>query len=133
MSSWRDSASEEAQADLDGLLDLALPFAQEMLGKHGEFFPYAVALDEAGEARMVAGHDGDDDQPASAAVLGLLTEGLRHERDDLRAIALVADVRLTDSDAVRVELEHRDGHALARGLDYRELVAVAGDAHVWTG
>ena len=143
MTSWRDDASQQAQDDLDGLVGAALPFAEQMLDQHGEFFPYAVALDHAGEARMVGADPGGGEQPASADVLATLTEGLREQRDGLRAVALVSDVRLSDSDAVRVELEHREGQALAvflpykrkrlrRGIEYADMTAGPGSPQVWT-
>jgi hypothetical protein len=81
--SWRDSASEQAQNDLDGLVSTALPFATQQLYKHGEFFPCGVALNDAGEARMVAGDPGQGERPASTAVLSTMVEGLRRERDGL--------------------------------------------------
>ena len=142
MTSWRDDASQQAQDDLDGLVGAALPFAEQMLDQHGEFFPYAVALDVSGEARTVAADPGGGEQPASLDVLATLTEGLRAERDGLRAVALVSDVRLSDSDAIRVELEHREGQALAvflpykkkrmrRGVEYSDMTAGPGAPQVW--
>jgi hypothetical protein len=141
--SWRDSASQQAQDDLDGLVNAALPFATEQLDKHGEFFPYGVTLNDAGETHMVAGDPGEGEHPASAAVLATMVEGLRGERADLRAVALVADVRLSEGDAVRVELEHREGHAIAvllpykkkrfgRGVEYGGLTAGPGAPQVWS-
>lgn len=112
MSSWRDSASQQAQDDLDGLLNATLPFAQQMLAKHGEFYPFGATVAASGETRLLAGEPGQE-HPASAEVLALLVAGLRQRRADLRAIAICSDVRLPDKDAVRVELEHRDGHAMA--------------------
>jgi hypothetical protein len=52
-------------------------------------------------------------------------------------------VQLPDSDAVRVELEHRDGQAMAvllpykkkrfgRGVDYEDLRGGTTDKQVWT-
>jgi hypothetical protein len=143
MTSWRDSATSEAQEDLDGLVNAALPFAAQMLEQHGEFFPYGVALDASGEVRMIAGDPGHGERPPSADVLSTLVAGLRSQRDDLRAAALVSDVRLADSDAVRVELEHRDGHAIAaflpykqkrlrRGIEFGDLSADSGSPQVWS-
>jgi hypothetical protein len=55
----------------------------------------------------------------------------------------VADVRVGESDAARVELEHRDGQAicvllpykrrrLRRGVDYGELGAAPAQPRIWS-
>ena len=31
---------------MDSMLEAALPFAQQMLAKHGEFYPYALSMSE---------------------------------------------------------------------------------------
>lgn len=142
MTSWRDSATQQAQDDLDELLDASLPFAQDMLDRHGEFFPYAVAITASGETKNLAGDPGEGEEPSSVAVLQVLVEGLRAERDTLRAAAVVSDVRLPDSDAVRVEVEHEEGQAivvllpyrkkrLRRGVEFGETRAGQGDRQIW--
>lgn len=141
--SWRDSASQQAQDDLDGLLNAALPFAQQMLDERGEFFPYAVGLDASNDVRMIATEPDLGEAPPSEEVLALLIAGLRTERDRLRAVGIVVDVRLSNSDAIRVELEHSEGPAMAvllpytkkrfrRGVEYGELSAGAAAPAVWT-
>ena len=143
MTSWRDSASGQTQDDLDGLLNVTLPFAQQMLAKSGEFYPFGAAVTADGETRLLAGDPSQGEHPARAEVLSTLLGGLRQTRADLRAVAICSDVRLTDTDAVRVELEHRDGHAMnvlmpykkkrfARGVEYGKLRAGAADRQVWT-
>jgi len=143
MTSWRDSASGQSQDDLDGLLNVTLPFAQQMLANSGEFYPFGAAATATGETRLVAGDPGQGEHPASTEVLSTLLGGFRQTRADLRAVAICSDVRLTDTHAVRVELEHRDGHAMAvlmpykkkgfgRGVEYGELRAGAADRQVWT-
>ena len=143
MTSWRDTTSQQAQDDLDRLLDESLPFAQEMLEKHGEFFPYAVAMSTSGEVSHIAGDPGEGENPASVAVLEILTEGLRATRDHNRAASLVSDVRLADSDALRVELEHQDGPAivvllpyrkkrLRRNVEYEPMRASEGQRQIWS-
>lgn len=144
MTSWREHASPQAQADLDGLLEPALGFAQQQLAQHGEFFPYAVVVRTDGETEMVAARpDATNDRPASADVITACRTTLAERRDQLRAAAIVADVRLTDGgDAVQAELEHTEGPALTillpyskkrfgRGIDYGPLRAAAGTHHVW--
>jgi hypothetical protein len=140
-SSWRATASQEAQDDLDWLLELTLPFAQQQLDEHGEFFPFAAAVAADGTAKLIAAQ-ALGEHPASAQVLDQLVGGLLEQAASLRAVALVADVRAGASDAARVELEHRDGHAicvllpyrkkrLRRGVEYAELTAGPGQQHIW--
>ena len=142
MASWRETASQQTQDDLDRLLELTLPFAQQQLAAHGELFPFAAAVDVDGEPRLISADPSLGERPASMDVLDQLVGGLREQAGDLRAAALVADVRAGESDAVRVELEHRDGQAicvllpykrkrLRRGVDYGELAAAPGRQHIW--
>lgn len=145
MTSWRDNASAQAQNDLDGLLDAALGFAQQQLETRGEFFPYAAAVGTDGEANMIAAGPDADEHPRSADVVDACVAALVSQRDYIRAGAIAADIRLPDEggDAIRVELEHADGHALTvllpytkkklrRGVDYGELRAQAGSRRIWT-
>lgn len=143
MASWRDAASQQAQDDLDGLLDPALDFAQQQLDKHGEFYPYAVVVDSDGHQRMVTADTGEE-RPASADLITALISALSEQRNDLRAAAIVADVHVSEigSDAVRVTLEHSEQVALSvllpyrrrrlgRAIDYGDLQAGETAAFIW--
>jgi hypothetical protein len=46
--------------EMDLLLDMLLPFAQQQLEKHGEFFPFAASIDSSGALAMVAVDLGDE-------------------------------------------------------------------------
>jgi hypothetical protein len=142
MTSWRETTSQQAQEELDALLELTLPFAQQQLAEHGEFFPFAAAVGADGAPRLIAADPGLGERPTSTDVLDQLVGGLREQAGDIRAAALVADVRVGESDAARVELEHRDGQAicvllpykrrrLRRGVDYGELGAAPGQPRIW--
>jgi hypothetical protein len=144
MPSWRDSLSDEAQADVDQLLNEALPFAQQMLDRRGEFYPYAVKMTAGGETGMVAAEPGQGEHPESTDVLAMLYAGLASEREALRAAAAVSDVKIGSppSDAIRVEIEHREGAALAvflpyakkplgRGVSYGDIRAASGERRIW--
>jgi len=145
VSSWRDGASAQAQADLDSLLNVALGFAQRQLAKHAEFFPYAAAVRADGQTEMVAAPpDPSNDRPASSDVVAACISELRARREQIRAAALVADVTAAElgGDAVEVSLEHAEGPALrvllpyskrrfGRGVEYGQLRAMNGTKRVW--
>lgn len=119
MASTRDNPSERYRADLDGLLDLVLPLAEQQLSARGELYPFGAAVSTAGETSLTA--IGDDDlgeQPQSQVILDRLYEVARARAHDQRAVAFVADVLARGSYAVRVELEHEDGVALVVLLPY---------------
>jgi hypothetical protein len=141
MTSWRDSASQQAQDDLDGLLNMTLPFAQQVLAKGGEFYPFGATVTTSGETRLLAG-DLVPEQPASADVVSVLVDGLRQDRARFMAVTICSDVQLPESDAVRVELEHQDGHAIAvrmpykkkrfgRAVEYDDLRGGTADQQIW--
>lgn len=112
----------QAQEDLDGLLNVALEFAQEQLQRRGEFYPYAAAIGADGDPEMIAAHpeevDTDPENPDSIAVIEACVAALRERREELRASAIVSDVLLDGEDAIRVQLEHAEGPTLAVVLPY---------------
>jgi hypothetical protein len=143
VSSWRDTASAECQADMDALLNAALPLAEELLSKLGEFYPYGLAMTQDGKIAMIAGYTGTE-KPTSNELLDILYKGLRAKAAEHRGAAVVVDVRLrgAGTDAIQVEIEHRDGIALKVALPYRkkrfgsgletgEMRAVAGERRIW--
>ena len=143
MTSWRDTTSALAQNDLDGLLNAVLPFAEESLSKHGEFYPFGAAVSAGGQTSLLGGDPALGEKPNSDAVLGTLYEAVRSEAAGLRAAAFVADVRAGGSDAVRVELEHAEGVSLVvllpytrsrfkRTLEFGPMSVSAADLKVWT-
>lgn len=145
VASWRDTTSQQAQDDLDGLLDAALRFAQQQLDKYREFYPYAVVVDADGQQRMIAAEISAN-RPESANLISTLVGTVTEQRNQLRSAAIVADVRVPEigSDAVRVTLEHAEEVALTvllpyrlrrfgRGVDYDDLKAGSAAAFIWPG
>lgn len=119
MTSWRDTASKQAQTDLDGLLTNVMPLAERTLGKHGELLPYAATIDNDGSEALVSTDPATEtDLPSSHDVLALLYEAAGNSAESLRAVAFVAAVRVSDADAIRVELEHKEGVAMAVVIPY---------------
>jgi hypothetical protein len=102
---------------LDDVLDALLPFAHQLLDKHGEFFPFGAAMGRDGKVSMVAGDTGTE-HPPSDEVMELIREAMRRDRDKYVAVGLCYDVRVRTSadapltDAICVSLEHEGGMAV---------------------
>lgn len=143
MPSWRDSASPQAQADLDTLLNTSLGFAQQQLASRGEFYPYAAAIRADGQTEMVAGRPGTaGEHPAATDIIASCVAELTSRQHAIRATAITADVRLPDlgNDAIEVSLEHAEGQALRvqlpytkqpAGISYGPIRASAGSRRIW--
>ena len=116
--------SKGAQADCDRILDTAVPFAQQMLESYGEFYPYALKMLDNGATEGVTTKSGTDEWPKSEDVLRSLYARLAAQSATLRAVAVVADVLLTSEtapiDAIRVDIEHREGVAIAVIIPYEK-------------
>jgi hypothetical protein len=138
----------EPTEEIQEVLNFVLPHAERMLNEHGEFYPYAVALEPDGTIEAVApGIESDD--PDVGDVLVALHEGLREQAAEglIRASGIAADVTLTDpesgetKDAVQVELDHADGDPVdiyvpyesdGDGIKFGELVAAEGRQPVFS-
>jgi hypothetical protein len=84
-----------AHPDLDQLLNALLPFGQQMLSRHGEFFPFGSAMTVDGKIEAHAAYDGDE-QPPSQQLIDLLTQGFRQQATagQIRAAAICYDGRV---------------------------------------
>jgi hypothetical protein len=117
MTSWRDTTSEQAQADLDQLLDEVLPLAEQTLGKAGELAPFGAGIADDGDVSLIT-VDVSGKPEVRDAALGDLLAAARSIADDHRAFAFVAEVVAEEGHQVQVELEHREGTAIRIVADY---------------
>lgn len=136
------------QPDLDRLLDTIVPFAQKMLGEHGEFFPFGATLAHDGAVVGVMPHDSPDPENLEGLIDVLVTGFKKRASDgEIRAAGLCIDVRveLEDQpepvDAICVRLDHEDDAALdvyvpyatdeSNALFYGEPFATEGELSVF--
>ena len=115
----------EARADYNSLLEFLMPFAEDMLKKHGEFFPFGAAVSTAGEVVAHATYDGNE-TPAAEEVLASLVQGFQAEAraGKVRATGICSDGRIMHDgkkvDAVIITLEHVSGNASKTCTPYRK-------------
>jgi len=131
----------DPKEEIQQLLNYLLPYAEEMLSKDGEFYPYAATMGAEGEVQAVSAASGKP--PDVGELLVALHAELREQAAGgaIRASGIAADVTLTDpdsgetTDAVQLELDHAEAEAVdvyvpyeaaAEGIKFGELVAAAG-------
>lgn len=116
-----------AHPDLDDLLNVMVPFAQQMLAKHGEFYPFGSAINADGKVEALAAYEGDE-HPPPHRLIDLLTRVIREEAaaGNIRAAAICYDVRTIPpgqsekTDAICVSAEHQNGEAADVYLPYKK-------------
>ncbi len=115
--------SPEAREDYNALLEMLMPFAEQMLKKHGEFFPFGAAVSATGEVGVHATYDGNE-TPASEEVIAMLVQGFQGEARSgkIRATGICYDGRIVQDgkkvDAVIISLEHISGSATKTCVPY---------------
>jgi hypothetical protein len=137
-----------ARPDLNSLLEVVLPFAQEMLAKHGEFYPFAATMTPQGQIGLTEGYTGEE-RPNSQELVDLLVGAFQAQaaKNELRATAICLDVRTIPPgetekvDAICARLDHSDGESLqvflpyskdpSGEISYGKLFAVQGDQDIF--
>jgi len=116
----------EAKSECEDLMNAALPFAEQMLAEHGEFYPFGMVLTREDENAGISGYSGDERPPSSEVIGSIKWAFARGARQaHFRATALVYDVRVvvpaTDetSDAVAFALDHRDKYSVVVFVPYK--------------
>ena len=116
-----------ANPDFDALVNPLLGFAQQMLAKHGEFYPFGATIASGGRITLAAADSGGDEQPEPAVLIEVLVAGFREQAASgaIRAAGVCLDVRVVPpndpetSNAICVQLEHAGGECVDLYLPYR--------------
>jgi hypothetical protein len=122
MTEWRETASVQAQDDLDRLADVTIAAARNFLDRNGQFIPFPMAVKADGELALVGLTQPDTPEyPVVQDVVDGIVDLFRDRRDSIRALAIASDVTIPSEqvDAIEVRLEHRDGIAITVLLPYR--------------
>ena len=113
----------EARQDYNALLEFLMPFAEQMLKKNGEFFPFGAAVSTTGELSAAATYDGSE-TPPSEDVIAMLVQGFQGQArgGQIRATGICYDGRIVQDgkkvDAVIISLEHVSGNATKTCVPY---------------
>jgi hypothetical protein len=134
--------------ECEELLNAVLPFAQQMLTKYREFYPFGSTMSIDGTISQTASSTGEE-RPASQPLIDLLERGFRDaaKRRQLKATAIVVDVRTIPpgkkekQDAVEVRLDHVSGYSVkvivpytfsSKGeAEFSPAFAVAGEGKIF--
>jgi hypothetical protein len=137
-----------AHPDLDTVLNALLPFAQQMLAKHGEFHPFGASMRVSGEVSLAAGMP-ETNKPESTAVIEMLTSAFKQQAKDglIRATGVCFDSRVLPPgasekvEAICCRLEHMNGESAEVFLPdktgwfgrvkYGSLLASKGDSQIF--
>ena len=116
-----------AKDDLEQLMNALIPFAQQMLKKEGEFYPFGVQMDAGGTIALATADTGEE-SPTTDRLIAMMTAGFQKsaKAGELRAAGICYDVRVAEpgsdekTDAICVKIEHADGEALVAYVPYRK-------------
>jgi hypothetical protein len=130
--------------DLTSLSRHLLPFAQQMLRRYGEFYPFGATMDANGAIGAAAAYTSGGEHPESQRVLDLLIDGLTLDAQAgrIRAAGVCVDVltipagETAKRDAICLKLAQVNGATVDvyvpyrkrrfRGVKYDEPYAAAG-------
>ena len=122
-----DGASQQMtpKEECEALMNALVPFAEQMLSKHREFYPFGGTMSVDGKIAQSASYTGEE-HPPSQRLIDLLEKGFRDgaKRHLYKATAIVIDVRTIPpgkkekQDAVEVRLDHVSGYSVKMLFPY---------------
>jgi hypothetical protein len=108
--------SVEAKKQSEQLMNAVLPFAEQMLRNHGEFFPFGGTMSKGGVIENHGAWTGSEHPPSLEVIEALHNAYVSGAKKGAYiATALVYDVRVIPpgqnekTDAIAVDISHRDG------------------------
>jgi hypothetical protein len=137
-----------ARLDLNSLFGTMLPFAQDMLARHGEYYPFGAAMTTAGESSVTLADNGEE-RADSHELIDLLVGAFRAQaaQNEVRAVGICLDVRTIapgqteKTDAICARLRHSDGESIdvflpykrddAGAITYGQLFATRGEQDIF--
>lgn len=127
---WRDTATAAAQDDCDRILGSIAELAFSILSKGEALVPVAMGIRSDGLVTIVPSQFASTSLAARNELLAVLKD---HQRL-WRTVAIASDARLRDGrDALRVEIEHREGVGIDLFLPYaREANGLSVEAPIAT-
>lgn len=142
-----DPEPTDVEAETEGLLEVILPMALELVGQQGGFQPFGVALKSGGETIAVNPYDGDG-EPEAEELIELLKLAFRREAENgtYLATAIAFSVYVTPpgeterSEAIAVMLDHFKDYSIVvfqpyvageDGLQVGEMFGQDGDNEIF--
>lgn len=106
--------TEQAQADVDELVDAAVEFALMRIRSAGGFLPFALAVFVGGQIEDIQPNSSGESQLEIADQIAARWRDIAESRDSLRAAAVAVNVTLTEAnrDGIEINVEHREGLAI---------------------
>jgi hypothetical protein len=99
--------------DIQALINIFFPFAEELIVKYGEFYPYAGAITTEKEFVSVGFHE-DNKHLSPEKVIASLKNTIKPVSEKYIVVAIFYDVKTKDpdtgktEDAIAVFVEHKD-------------------------
>jgi hypothetical protein len=112
-----------AHTYLDNLLNVLLPFAKQQLEKSNSFYPYAAQV-ENGQVIMVNVHLGEEYPDSNLlidqldAIFSEAAESGKIQAAGICLDATISDVDRDKTDAIQIDLEHKNGESLRIYVPY---------------
>jgi hypothetical protein len=144
VTAWQDTLStESSRADLEVLVQAVLPSAERKLAQNGDLTPFGAAVSGDGELILFGADPRLGQNPPANDVVRRLYTGARQSAFARRAVAVVRAGRSNGADAMRIDLEHRDGDAVTLVVPYKRgrltksfnrgpIASARGVPQVWT-